>query len=57
MYADGGRKSVVGEALAGRRDEAFGVSTCVERWRPEDIAACEESLRRLENRLSPISST
>lgn len=28
MYADGGAEKVVGEALAGRRDEAFLVSKC-----------------------------
>ena len=49
MYADGGAEQVVGEALAGRRDEAFLVSK-VYPWnagRESAIAACEASLRRL----------
>lgn len=38
MYADGGAEKVVGEALVGRRDEAFLVSKVYpwERWWPED---------------------
>ncbi len=50
MYADGGAEKVVGEALAGRRDEAFLVSK-VCRWNAggqKIVAACEESLRRLK---------
>lgn len=49
MYADGGAEEVVGEALAGRRDEAFLVSK-VYPWnagRDSAIAACEASLKRL----------
>lgn len=49
MYADGGAEEVVGEALAGRRDDAFLVSK-VYPWnagRDSAIAACEASLRRL----------
>ncbi|MEQ5801482.1 aldo/keto reductase [Halomonas sp. H10-9-1] len=49
MYADGGAEEVVGEALAGRRDEAFLVSK-VYPWnagRESAIAACEASLKRL----------
>lgn len=49
MYADGGAEEVVGEALAGRRDEAFLVSK-VYPWnagRESAIAACERSLARL----------
>lgn len=49
MYADGGAEEVVGEALAGRRDQAFLVSK-VYPWnagRDSAIAACERSLRRL----------
>lgn len=49
MYADGGAERLVGEALAGRRDEAFIVTKVlpanVERHRT--IEACEASLRRL----------
>lgn len=54
MYAEGGAEKVVGEALAGRRDEAFLVSK-VYPWNAggqKIVAACEGSLRRLKNRLS-----
>jgi diketogulonate reductase-like aldo/keto reductase len=49
MYADGGAEALVGEAIAGRRDELFLVSKVL----PENattagtVAACEHSLRRL----------
>jgi len=49
MYADGGAEVLVGEAIAGRRDELFLVSKVL----PENatklgtVAACEHSLRRL----------
>ena len=49
MYADGATETLVGEAIAGRRDDVFLVS----KVRPENatargtIAACERSLRRL----------
>jgi len=49
MYGDGGAEEVVGEALKGRRDEAFLVSK-VYPWnagRDSAIAACEASLERL----------
>lgn len=49
MYGDGGAEEVVGEALKGRRDEAFLVSK-VYPWnagRDSAIAACEASLARL----------
>ncbi|MBF8223931.1 aldo/keto reductase [Halomonas sp. 328] len=49
MYAEGGAEEVVGEALLGRRDQAFLVSK-VYPWnagRDSAIAACERSLRRL----------
>ncbi|MCT7654723.1 aldo/keto reductase [Oceanimonas sp. NS1] len=49
MYGDGGAEEVVGEALKGRRDQAFLVSK-VYPWnagRRSAIAACEASLRRL----------
>lgn len=49
MYADGGAEEVVGEALLGRRDEAFLISK-VYPWnagRDSAIAACEASLTRL----------
>lgn len=49
MYADGGAEEVVGEALAGRRDEAFVVSKVLPSHasRSGTIAACERSLKRL----------
>lgn len=49
MYADGGAEQVVGEALAGRRDEAFLVSKIYPHnaSRRGVSAACERSLRRL----------
>jgi diketogulonate reductase-like aldo/keto reductase len=50
MYGDGGAEEVVGEALTGRRDEAFVVSK-VYPWnagRDSAIAACERSLARLK---------
>ena len=49
MYADGAAEELVGEAIAGRRDDVFLVSKVL----PEHatargtIAACERSLRRL----------
>jgi diketogulonate reductase-like aldo/keto reductase len=49
MYGDGGAEQVVGEAIAGRRDDAFVVSK-VYPWnagRESAIAACERSLERL----------
>lgn len=51
MYADGAAEELVGEAIAGRRDEVFLVSKVL----PENasrrgtIAACERSLRRLRS--------
>lgn len=50
MYAEGAAEEVVGEALAGRRDNAFLVSK-VYPWHAggsKAIAACEGSLRRLK---------
>jgi diketogulonate reductase-like aldo/keto reductase len=49
MYGDGGAEDMVGEAIAGRRDEVFLVSKV---WphnasRSGAIAACERSLKRL----------
>lgn len=49
MYGNGGAEEVVGEALAGRRDQAFLVSKALP-WnagRDSAIAACEASLKRL----------
>src|SRR5947207_15772904 len=49
MYADGGAERVVGEAIAGRRDDVF-VITKVYPWnatRQGLARACERSLRRL----------
>jgi diketogulonate reductase-like aldo/keto reductase len=49
MYADGGAERVVGEAIAGRRDDVFLVT----KFYPQNAtrermrAACERSLRRL----------
>jgi diketogulonate reductase-like aldo/keto reductase len=49
MYADGAAEKLVGEAIAGRRDEVFLVSKVLpEHATPRGIAAaCERSLRRL----------
>ncbi|MBL1379063.1 aldo/keto reductase [Zobellella iuensis] len=49
MYADGGAEEVVGQALKGRREQAFLVSK-VYPWnagRQSAIQACERSLKRL----------
>lgn len=50
MYAEGGAEQVVGEALAGRRDQAFLVSKVYPHnaSRRGTIAACERSLQRLK---------
>src|SRR5689334_2922520 len=49
MYGNGAAESVVGEAIAGRRDEVFLVSKVVPQHasRKGTIAACETSLRHL----------
>ena len=49
MYADGGAEEVVGEALSGRRDDAFVVSKVYPQnaSRARMARACEASLRRL----------
>ena len=49
MYGDGDSEELVGEAVAGRRDEAFLVSKVLPTNASRDatIAACERSLRRL----------
>jgi diketogulonate reductase-like aldo/keto reductase len=49
MYGDGAAEQVVGEAIAGRRDEVFLVSKVLPHnaSRTGTIAACERSLRRL----------
>nr|WP_242343773.1 aldo/keto reductase [Anaeromyxobacter sp. SG22] len=49
LYADGGAEKLVGEAIAGRRDEVFLVSKVLptNASRAGTIAACEGSLRRL----------
>lgn len=49
MYADGGTEELVGEAIAGRRDEVFLVSKVLPEHatRSATIDACERSLRRL----------
>ncbi|MDI4655714.1 aldo/keto reductase [Xanthobacter autotrophicus] len=50
MYADGGAEEVVGEAMAGRRDEVFLVSKVYPHnaSRAGVQAACERSLKRLK---------
>jgi diketogulonate reductase-like aldo/keto reductase len=49
MYADGAAESLVGEAIAGRRDEVFLVSKVLPQnaSRRGTVAACERSLKRL----------
>lgn len=49
MYGDGASERLVGEAIAGRRDEVFLVSKVLpsNASRSGTIAACERSLRRL----------
>jgi diketogulonate reductase-like aldo/keto reductase len=49
MYADGGAETLVGEAIAGRRDELFLISKVLPEnaSRPGTVASCEHSLRRL----------
>jgi diketogulonate reductase-like aldo/keto reductase len=49
MYGDGAAEELVGEAIAGRRDEVFLVSKVLpsNATRRGTIAACERSLRRL----------
>ncbi|HET9982533.1 MAG TPA: aldo/keto reductase [Longimicrobiales bacterium] len=49
MYADGGAEELVGEAIAGRRDEVFLVSKVLPEHatRTATIDACERSLQRL----------
>src|ERR1700738_244650 len=49
MYADGGAEELVGEAIAGRRDQVFLVSKVLPSHASKrgTIAACEASLRRL----------
>lgn len=50
MYAEGGAEEVVGEALAGRRDQAFVVSKVYPHnaSRLGVVVACERSLKRLK---------
>jgi diketogulonate reductase-like aldo/keto reductase len=49
MYAEGGAEEVVGEAIAGRRDQVFLVSKVYPHnaSRRGAVAACERSLKRL----------
>lgn len=54
IYANGGAEELVGEAIAGRRDEVFLVSKVLpsHATRRGTVAACEHSLQRLRtNRL------
>ncbi|MDB5405330.1 MAG: oxidoreductase [Rhodospirillales bacterium] len=50
MYGDGAAEEIVGEAIAGRRDEVFLVSKVYPHnaSRPGVAAACERSLKRLQ---------
>jgi len=50
MYGDGGAEEIVGEAIAGRRDEVFIVSKVYPHnaSRAGVVAACERSLKRLK---------
>ena len=50
MYGNGAAEQIVGEAIAGRRDEVFLVSKVVPQHasRSGTIAACEKSLARLK---------
>jgi diketogulonate reductase-like aldo/keto reductase len=50
MYADGGAEDVVGEAIAGRRDQVFVVTKFYPQnaTRERMAAACDRSLRRLD---------
>ncbi|MES2758471.1 MAG: aldo/keto reductase [Pseudomonadota bacterium] len=50
MYGDGAAEELVGQAIAGRRSKAFLVSKVLPQnaTRAGTIAACEQSLRRLE---------
>ncbi len=49
LYADGAAEELVGEAIAGRRDEVFLVTKVLpsNASRARTVAACERSLRRL----------
>lgn len=50
MYGDGRAEQLVGEAIAGRRDEVFLVSKVLPQnaTRRGTVAACEKSLKRLQ---------
>jgi diketogulonate reductase-like aldo/keto reductase len=50
MYADGGAEKVVGEAIAGRRSEAYLVSKVLPQnaSRKGVVVACEKSLKRMK---------
>ncbi len=50
LYGSGAAETIVGEAIAGRRDEAFLVSKVMPQNASRDgtIAACEASLKRLK---------
>ncbi|MEA2904383.1 MAG: hypothetical protein QOI12_1770 [Alphaproteobacteria bacterium] len=50
MYGDGAAETLVGEAIAGRRNEVFLVSKVLPEnaTRPGTVEACERSLRRLK---------
>src|SRR5436309_2024224 len=50
MYGDGGAEKLVGQAIAGRRDEVFLISKVLPEHasRRGILAACERSLKRLK---------
>src|SRR5476651_1145680 len=50
MYADGAAEQLVGEAIAGRRDEVFLVSKVLPQnaSRRGTVTACDKSLKRLK---------
>src|SRR5271165_7549515 len=49
MYGSGAAETLIGSAIAGRRDEVFLVSKVLPNHagRPSTVAACERSLARL----------
>lgn len=58
MYGDGQAEELIGEALEGRRDEAFLVSKVLPHnaSRSGTIAACERSLKRLRTERLEVGS-
>jgi len=58
MYGEGGAEEIVGEAIAGRRDEVFLVSKVYPHnaSRKGAIAACERSLKASRHRCIDVIS-